>query len=246
MKKSELEELKDELYNVELRLKDMVITHEDFKWLFEDRWRLKERIKKIELNAMESEQPTSQQRTPDLCCGIYEESQQPEKDGESVQKKERSCYTCLYNPGFCPKSFDECSGKNYALWQPRDGVKEQNQSRQPEEEIIKALSGEKIVDIKTITSTEYPPKEQPQKMAEDKERITQAIKEAYEANPPTWANVFNILTKYFEQSPSQSIRPEVTDEEISLKLDSVNFDTSKEREIAYDLCIWVRKQLTGR
>jgi len=38
--------------------------------------------------------------------------------------------------------------------------------------------------------------------------------------------------------------PELTDEEISKKLDSINFDTSKEREDAYDMIIWARDRLT--
>ena len=40
--------------------------------------------------------------------------------------------------------------------------------------------------------------------------------------------------------------PELTDEEISKKLDSINFDTSKEREDAYDAIIWARDKLTNK
>jgi hypothetical protein len=36
---------------------------------------------------------------------------------------------------------------------------------------------------------------------------------------------------------------DVTNEEISAKLDSMNFETSKEREDAYDLCEWLRSRL---
>lgn len=44
-------------------------------------------------------------------------------------KRERSCYTCKYNPELCPKTFDECSGKNYALWIKKELKDKENEKK---------------------------------------------------------------------------------------------------------------------
>jgi hypothetical protein len=61
------------------------------------------------------------------------------------------------------------------------------------------------------------------KTAEEKKAIIEAIKTAYDANPPTWANVFNILTKYFEQDECKQCQKK--DELIAAQEELADFAT---------------------
>ena len=57
-------------------------------------------------------------------------------------------------------------------------------------------------------------------------------------------DIINAIQEYHSQFQQQ--QPEITDEEISAKLDSMNFKTLKEREDAYDLLEWYCSELQNR
>lgn len=49
-------------------------------------------------------------------------------------------------------------------------------------------------------------------------------------------HIISMMEEYAQQFKSK----EVTDEEISKKLDLIDFKTSRERETAFELCVWMR------